>query len=332
MPDKKKYKTRHGELSVNEFVVLSQMRKTINKEGIEELADNIYVHGLIHPICVASTEQGNVVISGHRRLLACKILEKQGRSIGKLPTVIFENIGQIEIALLQASENIHEQVSPHEAAKFYEATWKLIKLYEPYFTLRSFARAVGRSEQTIRNALKFSLLSELIQKMVASNTISYGSALQLTRLQNLISESDIERWALRISYSNLNTKEVSRQIDTFIQDLNSGQMFLQDLFDENMKEEFEKQSKRLLIDNSTIHAFWAHMRYMNKLLALFDENKLSKEDYPWLRYGPKKAFLELVALLKILLKYMAVVLDKEEYDEARDVLIRCENLLALRKS
>ncbi|MCH8088304.1 MAG: ParB N-terminal domain-containing protein, partial [Chloroflexi bacterium] len=38
--------------------------------GDGRLAENIKVHGLIHPICVAQRDEGYVIISGHRRVRA----------------------------------------------------------------------------------------------------------------------------------------------------------------------------------------------------------------------------------------------------------------------
>ncbi len=258
-----KYSVRHGHLPLAALKTHPQMRLTINEEGIEELAENILRHGLIHPICVAHVDASYVVISGHRRLRACRLLEERGHRDGEIAVTVFENLTLIEMALLQASENIHEQVPAHEAAKFYEATWRALKIAEPGFTLTDFAKAVGRNEQTIRNALRFALLPQRIQDFVSSDSFSYGAAIQLTRLSEIVDEVGLEQWAIRFVISPKKVSEVREQIETYMRDISSGQLNMLDVFEANTRRILEQESRRILIDRATVTSFWGGIAFSN---------------------------------------------------------------------
>jgi len=323
----RRYRVRHGYLPLSALVVHPQMRLTVDEEGIEQLAENIALHGLIHPLCVADREDGYTVISGHRRLQACLRLEERGHRVGEVAVIIFEHLTLVEMALLQASENIHEQVPPHEAAKFYEATWRLLKIHEPAFTILDFSRAVGRSEQTIRNALRFALLPDGVQQYVVSGMLPYGAAVHLTKLQEYCDDQCLEQWALRIVVSQTKVADVQKQVDTHLSDIRSGQLSMLDLFSTNAQATMAQEARRMRIDRSTIFAFWDGIRYLDRLLSLFQEGKLKKEDSPWLRHGPKSAFLKLIALEQRFLEHLGDVLLSEELEVSSQILETCENLL-----
>lgn len=322
----KRYRVRHGELPITALIVHPQMRLTIDEEGITQLADNILHHGLIHPLCVAETKEGYALISGHRRLKACALLKERGHDVDTVAVVIFENLTPPEMALLQASENIHEQVPAHEAAKFYEATWRLLKICEPAFTLADFARAVGRSEHTIRNALGFMLLPERIRYFVSARFLPYGAALQLVRLEGCLDAAGMEQWAVRAvsGKKKVVVADIRAQVDTHLKDMQSGQLSLLNLFEENARTAFEKASRRALIDRCVIRAFWDAMGYCERLLDLFEEGKLGANDSPWLRRNPRSTFRALIALEKRILQHIRVVLSSDEAHAAERVLEQCE--------
>ncbi len=50
-----------------------QIRKTINPDTVRELAENIKIQGLLHRVSVSRNFDGGLLlISGHRRLMACE--------------------------------------------------------------------------------------------------------------------------------------------------------------------------------------------------------------------------------------------------------------------
>lgn len=322
----RRYRVRHAYIPLETIIVHPQMRLAINEKGIEELANNILHHGLIHPLCVADTQEGYILISGHRRLRAMQLLSQQGQGMKEIPVAIFENIGPCEMALLQASENIHEQVPPHEAARFYEATWRLLKLSDSGFTFSDFARAVGRSEETLRNALRFAFLPEKIQNFVREGSLPYGGALEIARIQGIANDTELEQWAIRAIISKTKVSEIKASVDRYLTDLGKGQLSLLEIFEESVQKELEKTSRRILIDRGTTKAFWDAISYLKRLLDLFSTGKLQKEDLPWLRQNPRKAFHELLSFEKRLLEYMGTVLPKEEMENAMKIIRQCEQI------
>ena len=51
-----------------------QPRVNFDSESLQELASSIAAHGLLHPIIVRLVDQGYQLVTGERRLRACKLL------------------------------------------------------------------------------------------------------------------------------------------------------------------------------------------------------------------------------------------------------------------
>ncbi|MES0492037.1 MAG: ParB/RepB/Spo0J family partition protein, partial [Leptospirales bacterium] len=89
-------------------------RKKFDQTAIAELASTIKEYGLLQPILVRSVNDKYFVISGERRLRACRLLK-----IKQIPVIIkeVENKENIEISLI---ENIQrEQLDPIEEGEVY---------------------------------------------------------------------------------------------------------------------------------------------------------------------------------------------------------------------
>lgn len=322
----RKYSVRRGYLPLAAISVRPQMRRTFDEQTIERLADNIFEHGVIHALSVADTEEGYVLIAGEKRVRACRLLVERGEQVEDVFCNIFENLTPIAMALLQASENIHEQVPAHEEAWFLESTWRALKIVDPAFTFTDFAKAVGRSDQTIRNALRFALLPERIQGFVSSSLLVYGVAVQLARLLDILDTAGLEQWAIRFVISKTKVSEAHEQIDQYIRDTSSGQINMLDVFDENARTMLERDSRRILIDRATTVSFWSGIAYVKRLLDLFGKGKLGPEDSPWLRRNPRRAFLELIEVEHRILDHMKSVLSSQEAEEASSILKECERV------
>lgn len=86
----------------------NQPRKSYSKEELQELADNIKVHGVINPIEVDSSY---VILTGERRYRAAKLA-----GLKEIPVRIVENVKHRE--LRQLSENVfREGMQPLEEAQ-----------------------------------------------------------------------------------------------------------------------------------------------------------------------------------------------------------------------
>ncbi len=99
---------------VDDVVVSDQVRKSIDPEGLKELAENIKKHGLINPITVRKLSSGKYeIVAGHRRFLA--IRDVLGRDA--VECRVLNIASEPEKIAVQISENVQrENLHPVELA------------------------------------------------------------------------------------------------------------------------------------------------------------------------------------------------------------------------
>lgn len=89
-------------------------RETMDERELADLAMNISEVGLIEPLVVKSVDDRFEVIAGHRRLLACRLV-----NYSPVPCRIRKD-GDIDSLAILVAENAHrEDVNPVEEARFY---------------------------------------------------------------------------------------------------------------------------------------------------------------------------------------------------------------------
>ncbi|MHB1546968.1 MAG: ParB/RepB/Spo0J family partition protein [bacterium] len=149
----------------------TQPRKSFEK--IEELAESIKRHGLLHPILVRKENGKYKIISGQRRYMAHKFLG-QG----------FETIKAIELTKessdilpIQLVENIQRSdLRPLELAS------SLKDLQDRGFTVREIAELVGKSKSTVHEHL--GLLEIKDEELKKKADISPTKALKINKVKN----------------------------------------------------------------------------------------------------------------------------------------------------
>ncbi len=93
-----------------------ELRRTVDAEGIRELADDIAANGLLQPILVRSAPDGDGYqrVFGQRRAMAVQLLIERGDWTGGIPAQVIE-MTDAEMALSAISENsAREAVDPIE--------------------------------------------------------------------------------------------------------------------------------------------------------------------------------------------------------------------------
>ena len=148
-----------------------QPRRNFDETGLKELAASIREFGLLQPVVVTKKERevptGTVVeyelISGERRLMACKIL-----GLERIPAII-RNVGlereRLEMAVI---ENIQrEDLNPIEMAR------AMARLQDEFrLTQREIAVRLGKSREVIANTTRLLDLPVEIQKALEEGKIS----------------------------------------------------------------------------------------------------------------------------------------------------------------
>lgn len=326
----------YGKINVFDINILPQPRQTFNLQDELELALDISQNNLINPISIASLEKEAclehlkrinrvwkrkyslkdlvtyknryyVLIAGERRLRASKrVIENKNDEYshncffrGRIRSTIYKGITSEQIILIQGSENNHLRPPSHEEADFYDKYYRELKdARGGDLTVASFARMVGRNEETIRRALRFVDLPKEIRKMVSGGDsklpiISYSIACELARLQisAKLSDKQLLAWAIEAVVRNLDHQKFKKMVNLHLERLYSD---TENLFSEPV--DFTKARKRILGDNITA-ATYAQMGYIKRVLYLFDNNLIGKEESPYSINTVLNVLLEMARLL-----------------------------------
>ncbi|HYE22170.1 MAG TPA: ParB/RepB/Spo0J family partition protein [Verrucomicrobiae bacterium] len=154
-----------------------QPRKIFKEEYLQELASSIKEHGILQPLVVVPTPDGNYqLIVGERRLRASQLA-----GLTTVPVIVrdaMEEQQKLELALI---ENIQRHnLDPIEEAQAYQ---QLIDHYK--LTQEEVAKKVGKGRTTVTNLLRLLNLPLKVQRAVAEGTITEGHARPLVTLPGM---------------------------------------------------------------------------------------------------------------------------------------------------
>lgn len=284
-----------------------------------------------------------VLIDGERRIRGCKRFLTVGcedhpdvAGCYKLhfgdecvEVTLCVNISPMEALLLQSVTNSHNRVPANEDAVFLDNLFRMFRICDPKFPVRKFARLVGRSPETVSNAVKFCALPEKIQTMVP-NEIPYGIACSVAWLQESvdISEPELRDWALMAVTGKYKVPDFRKTVGDYIRQQQNGQTSLLDLFSDKQKEELKKSNRRMVVSRHTIHAIWEWINYFSVVLRLFEDGKLGRKDSPFSSRSPIRVFRSLIEKQKQMLPYLSGLLQAERYEEATITLQKADLLLS----
>lgn len=152
-----------------------QPRTKFDEEALKELAASIQEIGIIQPITLRKTSNGQFqIIAGERRLRASKIA-----GLTTIPAYVrtADDEGMLEMALV---ENIQrEDLDAIEIALSYQRLIDECKL-----TQETLSDHVGKKRSTVTNYLRLLKLPAKIQKGIVDNSISMGHARALVNVQD----------------------------------------------------------------------------------------------------------------------------------------------------
>ena len=163
--------------------------KVIDNEEMKQLTESILTQGLLTPLVVRPLENGTYeVISGHRRLYACK---KAG--IETVPALIVE-LDRDAAAIALVDSNIHrEHILPSEKAFAYKLKAEALKhqgqrIYltsvqvAPKLATEQIAEEANTSKDTIKRYIRLTNLIPGILEMVDEGKIALTPAVELSYL------------------------------------------------------------------------------------------------------------------------------------------------------
>jgi ParB family transcriptional regulator, chromosome partitioning protein len=148
-----------------------QPRKTVDEEGLRELAASIEQHGLISPIVVKEEDGGHVLVAGQRRFLAHQRLGRE-----TIFAIVTEGNAD-EIAIIENLQR--ENLKPLEEAE------SLAALQSRYgYSLEELAKVVAKAKSTVSELLSLNVLPEPIKADVRTSErpVSKSVLIEVARL------------------------------------------------------------------------------------------------------------------------------------------------------
>lgn len=184
-----------------------QPRKVMNNDALAELSASISQKGVLQPLVVSRTSEGDYeLIAGERRLRAAKLA-----GLTEVP-VILRDAGSQERLELALIENIQRQnLNPLEEAEAYQ---QLIDEFD--LTQDEVAKQVGKERSTVANTLRLLNLPDYARDDLAAGIISMGHARVLLSVEDpqdckslrdeiikkQLSVREAEQWAKKIKDKN----------------------------------------------------------------------------------------------------------------------------------
>ena len=179
-----------------------QPRKTFEREALEVLADSIATYGVLQPIIVRESAQGDgtyEIIAGERRWRAAKMA-----GLSEIPAVIFDG-DELKAAQVALIENIQrEDLNPGEEAMGYGALIDRFGL-----TQDQVAKQVGKSRVAVTNALRLLDLPDEVLELLRDGELAAGHARASLGLD---SEEDMVILAERAVANALSVREVEAAV------------------------------------------------------------------------------------------------------------------------
>jgi len=212
------------------FASKYQPRVVFKKERLDELIASIREKGVVQPILVRETADGNYeLIAGERRLRAVK--ELGADSIPAIIRNVDSNVNLLELSLI---ENIQrEGLNSIEEAHAYQ------KLMDEFsFNLDSVAKAVGKDKSSISNTVRLLKLPKKVQDCINEEQISMGHGKALLSLEN---PKEQLRICERIIKKGLSVRDTERAVSKKL----SGNKKQQQMQDQNVVA-IEEELQRIL--------------------------------------------------------------------------------------
>jgi len=182
-----------------------QPRSEFDEESLHELAQSIREKGLVQPVTVRRHKGGYQLISGERRVRACR-----EAGIEFIPAYIRKVTSVQEMIELALIENLQrETLNPIEIAHSYQ---RLVNEFS--YTQDQIATKVGKNRTTVANFIRLLKLPKEIQKSIQSDEISMGHARAIINISDPAARSRIWKKAVRSGLSVREVEKLVRALDT----------------------------------------------------------------------------------------------------------------------
>jgi len=163
-------------LDVEAIIIEGGIRKTLDKEPLDELVASIRQHGILQPVVVESSKEGQYKLHiGSRRMAAARLI-----GLEKVPTLVLDEQLDAEKSLaIMIVENLQrEELDPIDEAEAF-ATFKNMGT-----KVSAIARLVGKERTYVSHSLRLLKLHPEVREAVRQLAIPREHALALLRLES----------------------------------------------------------------------------------------------------------------------------------------------------
>lgn len=180
-----------------------QPRREFDPAGLEELSRSIAENGLLQPITVRRRELGYELVSGERRLRACKLCRCE-----RIPAIVVD-ISDNRSGMFALIENIQRR-----DLNFLEEAAAIRKLMVEFdMTQVEVSQKLGKSQSCIANKLRLLQLPDAIQNEVLEFGLNERQTRALLRLK---SEPEMDKAIKTIASRKYNSEETDAYIDSLL--------------------------------------------------------------------------------------------------------------------
>lgn len=196
----------------------NQPRREFSQEAIRDLAASIREFGILQPLVVTKIEKETPsgldvqyqLIAGERRLMASKLL-----GLRVVPAIIRNVSLEREKLELAVIENIQrENLNPVETARAFQRLQE-----EFHLTQREIASKLGKSRETVANAVRLLDLPPYIQEALQRGEISESHGRLLLAIEDPAAQ---KRLFDDISLYRLTTRDVKERVERMRRPYGSG--------------------------------------------------------------------------------------------------------------
>ena len=180
-----------------------QPRKHFLPEALAELQASIQLHGVLQPVVLRKTAQGDLeLIAGERRWRA-----SQAVGLKTIPAVVREGVSDEAMLELAMVENLQRSdLDPIEKARGFQ------QLQAQGLTQEQVAAKVGLQRSTVANFMRLLELSEPVQKAVTSGLITMGHARALLGVTDRARQEELCALTVRRGLSVRELEERVREL------------------------------------------------------------------------------------------------------------------------
>ncbi len=177
-----------------------QPRRAFNETALQELSASIKQRGVLQPILVTPTTNGEYeIIAGERRWRAAK-----RAGLTQIPAVV-KSAPELERFQMAMIENIQrEELNPLEQAQGY---MRLVNEFR--MTQESIATALGKDRAVVANTLRLLQLPSEMQSALTDGKISASHGRSLAAMEDLVAQKMLFK---RIVEENLSVRALEQAV------------------------------------------------------------------------------------------------------------------------